>query len=66
MRVFGALMTDSTGMPALDVGTGSSPARTRRGTVGDPDYVPYPTPALVCGVHAAGMAVVAWTSRTRR
>ena len=31
------------------------------GKVGDPNYVPYTTPALVADAHDAGLAVIPWT-----
>jgi glycerophosphoryl diester phosphodiesterase len=33
----------------------------QNGKVGDPNYVPYTTPALVAEAHEAGLAVIPWT-----
>jgi len=33
----------------------------QNGKLGDPDYVPYTTPALIAEAHAAGLAVIPWT-----
>jgi glycerophosphoryl diester phosphodiesterase len=33
----------------------------QNGKVGDPNYVPYTTPALVAEAHAAGLEVIPWT-----
>ena len=33
----------------------------QNGKVGDPDYRPYTTPALVAEAHDSGLAVIPWT-----